>query len=150
MLINGAFRFFRPKYHQGTGSSPFVLLSRSHFYWQRLWCKNGPRVFLPNERTKSARCFYHLHVYLCDKLWEIKQSTVSIHSIWGAPRRVSLISISVGLILMLWHGKTHINPLRNKWIVVDPVEIELANSRLRQHCQLPVFQQVDVMSLKLF
>ena len=50
---------------------------------------------------------------------------------------------------MLWHKETHINPQRNQWIIVDPVGIELATSRLRQPCQLPVVQHVRFMPLKL-
>ena len=39
--------------------------------------------------------------------------------------------IFVGLILMLWHRETHINPQRNRKIIVDPSGIELTTSRLR-------------------
>ena len=43
---------------------------------------------------------------------------------------------------MLWHRETHINPQRNRWIIVDQAGIELTTSRLRQLRQLPVVQHV--------
>ena len=58
------------------------------------------------------------------------------------------IYIFVGLILMLWHRETHINPQRNRWIIVDPAGIELTTSRLRQLRQLPVVQHVRFTPLK--
>ena len=59
------------------------------------------------------------------------------------------IYIFVGLILMLWHMETHVNPQRNRWIIVDPAGIELTTSRLRQLRQLPVVQHVRFTPLKL-
>ena len=56
--------------------------------------------------------------------------------------------IFVGLILMLWHRETHINPQRNRQIIVDPAGIELTTSRLRQLRQLPVVQHVRFTPLK--
>ena len=56
--------------------------------------------------------------------------------------------IFVGLILMLWHRETHINPQRNRWIIVDQAGIELTTSRLRQLRQLPVVQHVRFTPLK--
>ena len=58
------------------------------------------------------------------------------------------IYIFVGLILMLWHRETHINPQRNRSIIVDPAGIELTTSRLRQLRQLPVVQHVRFTPLK--
>ena len=49
---------------------------------------------------------------------------------------------------MLWHRETHINPQRNRWIIVDPAGIELTTSRLRQLRQLPVVQHVRFTPLK--
>ena len=60
-----------------------------------------------------------------------------------------ILYIFVGWILMLWHREAHINPRRNRKFIVDPAGIELTTSRLRQHRQLPVVQQVHFMPLKL-
>ena len=43
---------------------------------------------------------------------------------------------------MLWHRETHINPQRNRQIIVDQAGIELTTSRLSQLRQLPVVQHV--------
>ena len=48
------------------------------------------------------------------------------------------IYIFVGLILMFWDRETHINPQRNRWIIVDPAGIKHLTSRLRQHRQLVI------------
>ena len=50
---------------------------------------------------------------------------------------------------MLWHRETHINPQRNRWIIVNPAGIELTTSRLRQLRQLPVVQHVRFTPLQL-
>ena len=62
---------------------------------------------------------------------------------------VLAIYIFVGLILMLWHRETHINPQSNRQIIVDPVGIELTTSRLRQLRQLPVVRHDRFTPLKL-
>ena len=49
----------------------------------------------------------------------------------------------------LWHRKTHINPQRNRKMILDRAGIELSTSRLRQQLQLPVDQHVRFMSQKL-
>ena len=59
------------------------------------------------------------------------------------------ICIFVGLILMLWHRETHINPQRNRLIIVHPAGIELTASRLMQLRQLPVVQHDRFTPLKL-
>ena len=58
--------------------------------------------------------------------------------------------IFVGLILIIWHRRTHIYPQMNRQIIVDPAGIEHATSRLIQHCQLPVVQHNRFVSLKLY
>ena len=50
---------------------------------------------------------------------------------------------------MLRHRETHINPQRNRWIIMDPAGIELTTSRLRQLRQLPVVQHDRFTPLKL-
>ena len=54
-----------------------------------------------------------------------------------------------GLILMLWHRETHINPQRNRWMIMNPSGVEHTTPRLRQHRQLPAIQHVRFMPLKL-
>ena len=60
------------------------------------------------------------------------------------------IYIYGGLSLKLWYRETHMNPQRNRWIIVDPAWIELTTSRLWQHHRLPAAQYVCFMPLKLF
>ena len=49
----------------------------------------------------------------------------------------------------LTHRETHINPQRNRKIILDPAGIELTTYRLRPHHQLPVVKHVRFIPLKL-
>ena len=50
---------------------------------------------------------------------------------------------------MFWHREAHINPRRNRQIIVHPAGTKLTTSGLRQHHQLSVVQHDCFMQLKL-
>ena len=86
-------------------------------------------------------------------MWLFKAYDLFQHSglqlITRCPQLSYSLHIFVGLMMMLCHRETHINPQSNRWIIVDRVGIELTTARLRQPRQLPVVQHVRFMPLKL-
>ena len=81
-------------------------------------------------------------LYICD----IDNKWMDINGCWISTYICTYIFVR--LILMLWHRETHIDPQRNRYIIVNPPGIELTTSRLRQLHQLPVIQHDRFTPLK--
>ena len=130
-------RHFRYEVYPHTKKTVYITKSR------QIWGAREWRSFQSIWWLLISECKYNCLQSL--NLTIIEFNSNSIASTTKSPKLAIDFYTFVDLILMLWH----INPQRNRWIIVDPTRIELATSRLRQHHQLPVVQHVRFMPQKL-